>query len=123
MDYLIHLSHFQHALIQHLQNFEDANNMVLPPCSIQEVYELLVNVWAPSVPTNLNLVTYMPPPSVVTTTPASSIQPPTTDSNTIIVHMEILPSCQQPEICSMIQPKQHCQACLRGVHNPNNCFL
>jgi hypothetical protein len=122
MDYLIHLSHFQHALIQHLQKFGDANNMVLPPCSIQEVYELLVRVRAPSIPTSLHSVTYMPPPSVVPSTPASSVHP-TSDNNTIIAHMETFPSCQQPEICSMSHPKQRCQACLRGVHDPNDCFL
>jgi hypothetical protein len=37
--------------------------------------------------------------------------------------MEVSVDCQHPVICSMMQPKQCCQACLRGIHDPNNCFL
>jgi hypothetical protein len=122
MDFLIHLSQYQHALIIHLQKYGDANNLILPPCSIQEVYEMLVRVRAPSVPTTLNSVTYLPPPSV---TPVNkSVSPdPVAPSPGIIANLEISPSCQHPEICSMVTPKQRCQACLRGVHDPNNCYL
>jgi hypothetical protein len=74
MDYLIHLSHYQHALIQHLQKFGDANNMVLPTCSIQEVYDLLANVQAPFILMKLNSITYMPPASIITTLPDSTLQ-------------------------------------------------
>jgi hypothetical protein len=121
MDYLIHLSQYQHSLIMHLQQYGDANNMHLPPCSIQEVYDMLVRVRAPSVPTTLNTVDYMPPPSVLK--PIASAPITNTQDTGLIAHMEISPTCQHPEICSMVTPKQRCQACLRGIHDPNNCFL
>jgi hypothetical protein len=121
MEYLIHLNQFQHSLLQHLQKYGDANNMILPPCTIQEVYDLLVRVRAPDTPTKLNTLTYLPPPSV-----AQDPTPPTTSvssSQGLIAAMDIPSDCFHPEICAMVNPKQRCQACLRGYHDPNNCFL
>jgi hypothetical protein len=77
--------------MMHLQKYGDANNLHLPPCSIQQVYDMLVCVQAPSVPTKLNTVDYLPLPSVIKPVASS---PVTTDQDTgLIANMKISPTC------------------------------
>lgn len=121
-EYVPFLTSFHSEVLTHIRQHGDIDNSFALNFTIHDVYDLLVRVNAPLIPSNIRPAHS----NVPRVTPAAPPFHESSDVSSFIACLEVTidEDCYQPTICAQISSnKQRCQACLLGFHRELDCYL
>jgi len=145
--YVPYLTHSKVLMMKHLQQHGDTDPSIASPFSLEDIYNILEGMNAPSVPVASSLTPYVAvnplllqraPPTVPPPTDPRSHHPSSLPSSlTQLINVQrptghqavmsalelsVAEDCANPTICLQKTPPTRCQACLLGNHKELECF-